>query len=184
MDEGPSSTDGQLTIRWRNPLPAKPGGRATSAERPYMDCWAILAKCPKGGPQWPPPQGQFSIFVLAFFMCSPCGLATKNQTSQTMNGRATRNRRRKVRKKAGRPWEDIPTGRSRKCPQRENPQTKARKPSCQRTRKIRQWVVPGRRIWPRMADGPSSTTGQLTVRWRNPLPVSPRGRSTSATTQI
>ena len=44
----------------------------------------------------PPPHTR-PIFY--FFLCSPCDLATHHQTSQTMNGRAARNHRRKVRKK-------------------------------------------------------------------------------------
>ena len=89
----PSSTDGHLTISWKNPRPANPGGRATSADDPYTDYSAILAKCPKWTTVAATP-GPFRYF-LSFFLCLSCGLATNNETGRAMNGREIRNHRRK-----------------------------------------------------------------------------------------
>ena len=125
------------------------------------------------------------LFFFRFFLYWPLGLATNRQTSQVMNGRAPRKHRRKVREKAGRPWEDAPAGRGRKCHRGEKPPHRGPKTYVPEGPKDSSAGCDRKGgIWPRMAEGPSSTAGQLPIRWRNPIPVRPMEWATGATSQI
>ena len=60
----PNPTADQIPARRRNPSRVNPRPRADSANRPNIRYLAMLAKCPWGGPQWPPcpPKANFLFF--------------------------------------------------------------------------------------------------------------------------
>ena len=82
MAEGPTSTPGQIPIRWRNPPPCKFKATGDQCQPPLYKLLGNISEMSKGGPQWPPFPTRPIFYFLVFFSVSPgppWGLATNNQ---------------------------------------------------------------------------------------------------------